>query len=98
MSDFITLKCWHEMRFQARLSDTEIIKYSDEDESTIIITERWTRLLWGNLGCSTGRATNTHSNTLGAILELKDETKKKIETKECAAPLSMNNYRVEETR
>jgi hypothetical protein len=68
------------------MSDTEVTKYSDEDESTVIITERWTRLLWDNLERSTDRATDTHSDTLGAILESKDETKTKIKTKERAAP------------
>jgi len=60
-----------------------IIKYSDEDESAVTITERWTRLLCDSLESSTGRVRDTHSSTLGAILESKDETKN-IKTKEHA--------------
>jgi hypothetical protein len=61
-----------------------ITKYSDEDESAITITERWARLVCDSLERSTGRVRDTHSSTLGAILESKDETKE-IKTKEHAA-------------
>lgn len=60
-----------------------IIKYSDGDESAITITETRARLVCDSLEHSTGRVRDTHSSTLRAILESKDETKN-IKTKEHA--------------